>query len=96
MQCHYSQDHTECLDHHLKKLRIGDYSGNRPHVEFVKFFILNGRVLESLVLDILFVGEDSDSWITEQRRQLQLERRASIGARIEFIADDFYNYVTDI
>jgi hypothetical protein len=48
------------------------------------------------VLDILFVGEDSDSWITEQRRQLQLERRASIGARIEFIADDFYNYVTDI
>ncbi|CAO2180422.1 unnamed protein product, partial [Urochloa humidicola] len=40
-QRYYSQDHFECLDHHLKKLWIGYYSGERPHVAFAKFFVLN-------------------------------------------------------
>ncbi|TVU00700.1 hypothetical protein EJB05_53858, partial [Eragrostis curvula] len=85
------QERIECLDLHLKKLWISYYHhGNRSHVDFAKFFVLNARVLESMVLDVE-PKKRSDYWVKRQRRQLQLENRASIGAQLEFVSDALYD-----
>lgn len=39
-------DQLECLDHHLKKLVVISYGGTESEVNFIKFFILNAKVLE--------------------------------------------------
>ncbi|XP_025825160.1 uncharacterized protein LOC112900518 [Panicum hallii] len=39
-------DQLECLDHHLKKLVVTSYAGTESEVNFIKFFILNAKVLE--------------------------------------------------
>lgn len=96
MRLHNSKDHLECLDLHLKKLRISYYHGTRSHVEFAKFFVLNTRVLESMVLDVEHRKIGYDWWIENQRRQLQLKKRASIGAQLSFTSDDCFNYLNDI
>ncbi|KAF8724087.1 hypothetical protein HU200_021100 [Digitaria exilis] len=96
MRLHNSKDHLECLDLHLKKLRISYYHGTRSHVEFAKFFVLNTRVLESMVLDVEHRKMGYDWWIENQRRQLQLKKRASIGAQLSFTSDDCFNYLNDI
>ncbi|CAL4957425.1 unnamed protein product [Urochloa decumbens] len=95
-QHYYSQDRFECLDHHLKKLWIGYYSGERPHVGFAKFFVLNASVLESLVLNVHPYRKASDQWIENQRRQLQLENRASICAQIDFTFEKCFSYLNDV
>ena len=90
---HYSLGRIECLDHHLKKLRITYYSGKRPHFEFARFFVLNAGLLESLVLDV--DPHKSDRWIENQQRQLQPEKRASIGSQIDFTFGDCTSYLHD-
>ncbi|CAL4964405.1 unnamed protein product [Urochloa decumbens] len=95
-QRYYSRDLFECLDHHLKKLWIGYYSGERPHVAFAEFFVLNASVLESLVLNVHPYKRVSDQWIENQRRQLQLENRASIRAQIDFSFEKCFSYVNDV
>ena len=35
----------------LKKIVLRNYSGNESHVNFVKFFVLNARVIESIRLE---------------------------------------------
>ncbi|CAL4977053.1 unnamed protein product [Urochloa decumbens] len=95
-QRYYSQDRFECLDHHLKKLWIGYYSGERSHVAFAKFFVLNASVLESLVLNVHPCKGVSGRWVKNQRRQLQIEKKASIGAQIDFTCDDGFSYLCDI
>ncbi|CAL4977057.1 unnamed protein product [Urochloa decumbens] len=94
-QRRYSRDHIECLDHHLKKLEISYYSGKKLHVEFVKFFVLNASVLESLVLHVDRVKVGSDWCIENQRRQLHIEKRASIGAQIDFNFVECFSYLSD-
>nr|CAB3476739.1 unnamed protein product [Digitaria exilis] len=50
--------------------------------------------LESLVLDVPF--EMESGWrIETQRRQLQIEKRASIGAQIDFNFGDRFSYLSD-
>ena len=88
-----SPGRIECLDHHLKKLRITYYSGKRPHFEFANFLVLNAGLLESLVLDV--DPHKSDRWIENQQRQLQPEKRASIGAQIDFTFGDCTSYLHD-
>ncbi|CAL4950688.1 unnamed protein product [Urochloa decumbens] len=95
-QRYYFRGRFECLDHHLKKLWIGYYSGERPHVAFAKFFVLNASVLESLVLNVHPYKKVSDQWIENQRRQLQLENRASIRAQIDFTFEKCFSYVNDV
>ena len=94
-QRHCSRGRIECLDHHLKKLQISYYSGKRPHVEFAKFFVLNAGVLESLVLDVYPNKHLSGWWIEIQRRQLRPEKRASIGAQIDFTFGVCSSYLRD-
>jgi len=94
-QRHCSPGRIECLDHHLKKLQISYYSGKRPHAEFAKFFLLlNAGVLESLVLDASR-NNKFGWWIENQRRQLCPEKRASVGAQIDFTFGDCSSYLRD-
>ncbi|CAL4950699.1 unnamed protein product [Urochloa decumbens] len=96
VELHNSLDRNECLDFHLKKLRIRHYSGKRSHLAFARFFVLNASVLESLVLIVDPEMEESDSWIENQRRKLQLEKRASIGCEIKFSSVGDSSYHSDI
>ncbi|TKW06609.1 hypothetical protein SEVIR_7G250950v4 [Setaria viridis] len=41
-------------DIHLKKLLLTNYEGSESHVNFVKFFVLKARVLESIRLELAF------------------------------------------
>ncbi|TVU17843.1 hypothetical protein EJB05_33903 [Eragrostis curvula] len=91
-----SHERIECLDLHLKKLRIRNYQGTKSHVDFAKFFVLNARVLESMVLHVDPYNYKSDYWIEMQQSQLQLENRASIGAQFEFTSDDWFHYMDEI
>jgi len=38
------------LDIHLRKIVLANYEGNTSHINFVKFFVSNARVLESMRL----------------------------------------------
>ncbi|XP_039846942.1 uncharacterized protein LOC120706378 [Panicum virgatum] len=94
-QRHCSPGRIECFDHHLKKLQISYYSGKRPHAEFAKFFLLlNAGVLESLVLDASR-NNKFGWWIENQRRQLCPEKKASVGAQIDFTFGDCSSYLRD-
>ncbi|TVU39645.1 hypothetical protein EJB05_13075, partial [Eragrostis curvula] len=88
----------ECLDLHLKTLQLINYKGNISDVNFVRFFISNARVLESLKL---FVRRDKcdTKWIATQHEKLWLSTRATKGIRFEFVASYracAYVYIRDI
>ncbi|WVZ62717.1 LOW QUALITY PROTEIN: hypothetical protein U9M48_012428 [Paspalum notatum var. saurae] len=83
MQCYAP---LECLDRHLKKVQIINYEEKRSDVNFIKFFVLNARVLESMKL---VVRRDTcgAKWIARQHKKLRVNDRASQGARFDFEAD---------
>ncbi|CAM0953740.1 unnamed protein product [Alopecurus aequalis] len=75
-------DPIECLELHLKKVVLKNYNGNRrPFIDFAKFFILNAKALKGM--EIRFLNQDSEKWMCHQRRQLQVENRASRDAKIQ-------------
>lgn len=96
MQLHNSKDSLECLDLHLKKLRLSCYHGTRTHLEFAKFLLSNARVLESMVLDVQDDKYGDYWWIKNQQRQLQLKKRASIGVQVDFTSDKYFDELDDI
>ncbi|KAM0891774.1 hypothetical protein ACQ4PT_026159 [Festuca glaucescens] len=81
-------DPVECLELHLKKVVLKNYDGNkRSPIDFVKFFILNAKVLREMEIGVLY--EESDEWMCYQHRQLQVENRASRDAQIELRSDTY-------
>ncbi|WVZ61985.1 hypothetical protein U9M48_011787 [Paspalum notatum var. saurae] len=72
----------ECLDLHLKMLVVTNYH-EESDASFVKFFVLNARVLESIKLIAPRI-ECDERWITSQHMLLQLKDRASQSLRVEF------------
>lgn len=62
------------------------YCGIRAQVNFATFFILNAKMLElmSFKVDAKYY---SRGFLAEQRKELQLEKRASRGARFHFQTD---------
>jgi hypothetical protein len=67
---------------------IKNYDGDkRPCVDYAKFFVLNAKVLKQI--EIGYLNKESDKWMCDQRRQLQVENRASQDARIELISDRY-------
>ncbi|KAF7056648.1 hypothetical protein CFC21_064035 [Triticum aestivum] len=76
-------DLIQCLDIRLKKIVLDSYRGIKSQVNFVTFFVLNARMLELLILEVLSEHYNQE-FLAEQRTELQLEKRASIGARIHF------------
>ncbi|CAN6171668.1 unnamed protein product [Urochloa humidicola] len=76
----------ECLDLHLKMVEFTNYRGNTSDVNFIKFFVLNSRVIESMK----FVARRDScdvEWVQEQHKKLQLNEGASPGATFNFQAD---------
>ncbi|CAM0943816.1 unnamed protein product [Alopecurus aequalis] len=75
-------DPNECLEFHLKKVVLKPYYGNGTEVDFVRFFVLNAKVLERIEF-----GLSSDygvQWRGNQIIELQLEDKASRDVRFEF------------
>ncbi|KAG2640076.1 F-box/LRR-repeat protein At3g03360-like isoform X2 [Panicum virgatum] len=74
------------LDIRLKKIVLLRYRGNKSHVNFAKFFVLNARVLESMVFEN--EGKEkmiSNEWAEKQHSLLQTKNRASRGAQFDFV-----------
>jgi len=80
---------------HLRKIVLANYQGSKTHIDFVKFFVWNARVLESMRLE-LEVENFSKAWIARQRSLLDIKKRASRGARITFVSRKFLNGSLDL
>uniref|UniRef100_M8CFF8 Uncharacterized protein n=1 Tax=Aegilops tauschii TaxID=37682 RepID=M8CFF8_AEGTA len=80
------RDLIKCLDLRLKTVVMQFYRGIRAQVNFATFFILNARMLElmSFKVDTEYYCR---AFLAEQRKELQLEKRASRGARFHFQTD---------
>lgn len=59
----------ECLDQHLKKMQITNYEEKRADINFIKFFVLNAGVLESVKFVVRRESCDS-KWIARQHKKL--------------------------
>ncbi|KAF8731661.1 hypothetical protein HU200_015589 [Digitaria exilis] len=71
------------LDIRLKKLVLLGHKGTESYANFVTFFIMNARRLET----VRFVGDtnmENEEFIAKQHKLLQLHKRASIGAQFYF------------
>ena len=75
-------DRIECLHHHLKKVVLKGYSGRKHEMQLAIFLVRHARVLE--VLKFLCENECSTKWLTNQKRQLQVDSRASLQAQFVF------------
>ena len=69
----------------LKTIVMGYYQGIRAQVNFATFFVLNATMLESIRLEVL-PDKYNEEFFAEQHRMLQMEKRASRGARLCFTA----------
>ncbi|KAJ4809246.1 F-box/RNI-like superfamily protein [Rhynchospora pubera] len=69
--------------HHLKSVTVFQFLGMDAEVEFVKFFVQHGQVLERISLICLF--EPTDKLVRKLRREWCLENRASIHLEVEFL-----------
>ena len=81
--CLKYQNLIGALDIRLKKIVLLGYRGNKSHVNFAKFFVLNARVLESMVFEK--EGMISNEWTEKQHSLLQTKNRASRGAQFDFV-----------
>jgi hypothetical protein len=70
---------------HLKTVLVHSYMGMDCDVDFLNFFILNARVLQSMTV---VVKPNNEEFLAEQREKLQLHNRASRGAQFRFTTDD--------
>ena len=65
-------------------------------IDFVNFFALNTRVLESMTV---MVKTNNEEFLAKQREKLQLHNRASRGAQFRFTTDDIrrkYWHIWDV
>jgi hypothetical protein len=69
----------------VRKIVLVNYEGSKSHINFVKLFVSNAKVLESLRLE-LAITNVSDCWIARQHKRLHIEKRASRGAQIAFVS----------
>uniref|UniRef100_A0ACD5WD19 Uncharacterized protein n=1 Tax=Avena sativa TaxID=4498 RepID=A0ACD5WD19_AVESA len=81
-----------CSDIRLKTIVVAYYQGYTSEVNFATFFVLNAKVLELMMFQ---VTSTNDEFIANQKKKLQLERRASRGAQFHFIADSYLREVFD-
>ena len=74
-----------CLDAHLKTVLVKSDMGHDCDIDFVNFFALNARVLESMTV---VVKPKNKEFLAKQREKLQLDNRASSGAQFRFTTHD--------
>ncbi|TVU22739.1 hypothetical protein EJB05_32456, partial [Eragrostis curvula] len=89
--CRKYRNLISTLDIHLKKIVLLNYRGNRSHVNFAKFFVLNAKVLQLMILELQDRNTSSE-WIERQHRLIKTNNRASIGARFDFVYHDRLTY----
>ena len=65
-----------CLAH-LKTVLVHSYMGNDCDIDFLNFFVLNARVLQSMTV---VVKPNNEELLAKQREKLQLHNWASRGA----------------
>ncbi|PNT62431.1 hypothetical protein BRADI_4g03215v3 [Brachypodium distachyon] len=86
---------VKCLDIRLKTIVFQSYQSIKSDVDFITFFVLNARVLESMTFQI-GARDCNEEFIAEQRRKLQIENRASRGAQFHFTSGRCARSVWDI
>jgi len=74
------------LDIRLRKIVLGNYQGSKSHVNFVRFFLSNASMLESLMLESGV--EVTNVWIARQHRLLHIRKSALSGARVAFVSPE--------
>ncbi|VAH10966.1 unnamed protein product [Triticum turgidum subsp. durum] len=79
------------LDIRLKTIVWNYYRGIKSHVDLATFFVLNARVLELMTLEVN-VEDFNEDFFAQHHKKLQVDSRASRGARIRFTTDWCYNY----
>jgi hypothetical protein len=81
-----------CLDIHLK-IVFETYQGIVSDVNFATFFVLNAKELELMTFHVERIDEE---FIARQERLLQLDKKASKGARFHFTTDRCLRDIGDI
>nr|XP_034583016.1 putative F-box/LRR-repeat protein At3g28410 [Setaria viridis]TKW30138.1 hypothetical protein SEVIR_2G015300v2 [Setaria viridis] len=76
------------LDIRVKKVVLLNYRGDKSHVNFAKLFVLNARVLESMVLELVEGIVPSTEWIERQHKRLHTKNKASTSAQFDFVGHD--------
>lgn len=89
------QNLVRCHDIRLKKIVLEQYYGVMSQVSFVTFFVLHAKVLESMTLGIEAMNSNEE-FFAKHRKKLQLEKRASRGARFKFTTGKCFRNVWDI
>jgi CDP-glycerol glycerophosphotransferase (TagB/SpsB family) len=92
MWCRKYKDLISSLDIRLKKIVLTEYRGNKSHVNFAKFFILNARMLEYMRLN-LYYRDPRSAWIDKQHRLLQIKNKASRDMQLDF-ASSYQSYIS--
>ena len=70
--------------------------GKDCDVDFLNFFVLNTRVLQSMTV---VVKPNNEEFLAKQREKLQLDNRVSSGAQFRFSTDDSsrnYRHIWDV
>ena len=79
----YEMDnHTECLNYRLKTVVLKGYKGRKHELQLAMFLVRSARVLR--VMKFLCENDCNPSWLTNQKRRLLLDKRASLGAQFVF------------
>ncbi|XBJ20842.1 hypothetical protein VPH35_011602 [Triticum aestivum] len=88
------RDLIRSLDIRLKTIVWRHYRGIKSHVDFATFFILNAGVLELMTFEVN--SEDyNEEFFAQHRKMLQVDNRASRGARFRFTSDWSYNHIME-
>ncbi|TVU39667.1 hypothetical protein EJB05_13099, partial [Eragrostis curvula] len=80
------KDFISSFDIDLKEIVLDSYRGIRLQASFASFFILNARELE-FIRFVVGQRDYNEAFFAEQHRVLQMEKRASRVARLDFTTD---------